>query len=133
MTTKPRSDTPASFPRAAVPRSHTGRWRRVALWSAAGLAGLLLLGWLGFKVTPTPFPAISSAAATPQTVPRPSGLPAPVERFYRLTYGERIPVITSAVITGRATIRPIPGGPTLPARFRFIQDNAQFAQGDLDV
>ena len=29
----------------------------------------------------------------------PAGLPAPVERFYRTLYGDRIPVITSAVIT----------------------------------
>ena len=101
-------------------RSGSPSWRRAALWTLGSLAGLLALGWLGLQVKPAPFPTISGVSAAPKTIPLPPGLPAPVEKFYRLTYGERIPVITSAIITGRATIRPIPGGPTLPARFRFI-------------
>lgn len=101
-------------------RSGSPRWRRDALWTLGSLAGLLALGWLGLQVKPAPFRTILGISAAPKTIPLPPGLPAPVERFYRLTYGERIPVITSAVITGRATIRPVPGGPTLPARFRFI-------------
>jgi hypothetical protein len=44
------------------------------------------------------------------------GLPVPVERFYRQLYGENVPVIKSAVISGRGTMRI--GGLTLPARFR---------------
>ena len=100
--------------------SASRKWRRATLWTLGSLASLLALGWLGLQVKPVPFPAISDASAAPKTIPLPPGLPAPVERFYRLTYGERIPVITSAIITGRATLRPIPGGPTLPARFRFI-------------
>ena len=105
-------------------KRHSGsrKWRRAALWTLGSLAGLLALGWLGLQVKPAPFPAILNMAAAPTTIPLPAGLPAPVERFYRLTYGDRIPVITSAVITGRATIRPVPGGPTLPARFRFIHE-----------
>jgi hypothetical protein len=106
-------------------RSSSRNWRRAALWTLGGLAGLLALGWLGLQVKPAPFPAISGTSAVPKTVPLPPGLPAPVERYYRLTYGDHIPVITSAVITGRATIRPIPGGPTLPARFRFIHEAGQ--------
>jgi len=43
-----------------------------------------------------------------------------VERFYRRIYGERVPVITSTVITGRAKMR---SGPfTFPGRFRFTYD-----------
>jgi len=53
-----------------------------------------------------------------ERVPLPQGLPAPVDRFYRQVYGDTVPVIKSAVITGRATMRP--AGPlTLPTRFRF--------------
>lgn len=103
-------------------RSGPLKWRRAALWGVFTLTGLAALGWLGLQIKPAPFPAVTGAAAVPRTIPLPSNLPAPVERFYRLTYGERIPVITSAIITGRATIRPIPGGPTLPARFRFIHE-----------
>jgi hypothetical protein len=40
-----------------------------------------------------------------------------VERFYRQRYGARVPVIETAVITGRGTMRLF--GVTLPARFRF--------------
>ena len=47
-------------------------------------------------------------------------LPAPVERFYRQIYGENVPVVTSAVISGRATMRI--SGITFPARFRFTHD-----------
>jgi hypothetical protein len=51
------------------------------------------------------------------TVPLPAGLPEPVERFYRLSYGDQIPLYTSAVMTGRGTVRFM--GITLPARMRF--------------
>ena len=43
-----------------------------------------------------------------------------MERFYRKIYGENVPVITSAVITGRAKLRlPSKGGIYFPGRFRF--------------
>ncbi|PNY79595.1 hypothetical protein CVO96_19230 [Deinococcus koreensis] len=91
------------------------------LWSAGLLAGLGLLGWLGLQVPPRPFPSAPGGVVS-GTVPLPPGLPAPVERFYRQTYGETLPVIRSAVISGRATLRPVAGGPTFPARFRFIHE-----------
>ncbi len=58
-----------------------------------------------------------------ETVPLPEGLPAPVERFYRRLYGERVPVVRSAVVTGRATLRL--GGLSFPARFRFTHEAGQ--------
>ncbi|WP_216326419.1 DUF6544 family protein [Deinococcus aestuarii] len=103
-----------------VARARPG-WRPL-LWSAGLLAGVVALGRLGLQVQPRPFPAYPPAVGTPETVPLPAGLPVPVERFYRQTYGGRVPVITSAVITGRATLRPVPGGPAFPARFRFIHE-----------
>jgi hypothetical protein len=85
------------------------------------IALLVFLGWLGLQIQPISFSAFSQRSATLKTVPLPKGLPAPVERFYRQVYGENVPVITSAVITGRATMRP--AGPiTFPARFRFTHD-----------
>jgi hypothetical protein len=83
------------------------------------IVGLILIVWLGLQVQPSPFPVFTQATAKLETVPLPAELPAPVERFYRKIYGDRIPVITSAVITGRATIRPVAAGPAFPARFRF--------------
>ena len=82
------------------------------------LALLLIAGWLGLRVKPKPFPAFAGNASVLETVPLPAGLPAPVERFYRQTYGDRVPLIESAVISGRAVMSPV-GGLKIPARFRF--------------
>ncbi len=80
--------------------------------------------WAGWacRSSPGPFPVTQQQWTRLRRCPFPPDLPGPVLRFYRQTYGERIPVITSAVITGRATLRPVPGGPTFPARFRFIHE-----------
>lgn len=56
-------------------------------------------------------------SAPPETLPLPAGLPSPVERYYRQTYGAEIPVIQSAVLSGRGTVRFM--GITFPARLRF--------------
>ncbi len=94
---------------------------KILLIVAGALALLAFVGWLGLQVKPKPFPAYAGAASAPQTVPLPAGLPAPVERFYRTVYGERVPVIETVVITGRATIKPMFGIP-LPARFIFVHN-----------
>lgn len=83
------------------------------------LAALLFVGWLGLQVQPSPFADYPQAGtADLKTVPLRAGLPKPVERFFRQTYGDRVPVIETAVMTGRATIRPV-GQIDLPARYRF--------------
>jgi hypothetical protein len=87
------------------------------------VAGLVLLGWLGLRVTPRPFPDLRPAAGAPATVPLPDDLPAPVERFYRELYGGEVPVIETAVVTGRGTMRI--AGVTLPVRWRFLHDTGQ--------
>ena len=96
---------------------------------------LVLLVVFGFRVQPQPFPAYTASAiapaaapvaapvAAPQTVPLPDGLPAPVERFYRLVYGDQIPVYHSAVMTGRGSVRFM--GVTMPARLRFTHLSGQ--------
>jgi hypothetical protein len=89
------------------------------------LAALAGLGWVGLHLKPAPFAPIRQQPAPLETIPLPTGLPAPVERFYHQTYGESIPIIKSAVITGRGTIRPMKGGPTLPVRFRFTHEAGQ--------
>lgn len=81
---------------------------------------VLFFFWLGLKLKPAPYPAFSKISDTPKSIPLPAGLPAPVERFYRTTYGENIPVITSAVLSGRGTMAPF--GLPFPIRFRFIYD-----------
>ena len=81
------------------------------------IVAVVVFVWLGLQVKPAafaPFPQRTPALAT---APLPEGLPAPVSRFYRELYGEQVPVIESAVLTGRATMRI--NGITFPARFRF--------------
>lgn len=81
---------------------------------------VLALGWLGLQVRPAPFADFPEASQPAETVPLPNGLPAPVERYYRLAYGDAVPVVHSVVITGRAKMRPF--GVWLPARYRFTHD-----------
>jgi hypothetical protein len=85
---------------------------------ACVVIALVLLGCLGLQIKPRPFPPFSHQSADLKIVPLPDGLPAPVESFYRQIYGENLPVIESAVISGRGRLRV--KGITFPARFRFI-------------
>lgn len=84
---------------------------------AGRLALLGLLGWLGFRLTPRPLPKAALDGSEPASAALPEQLPVPVERFYRQLYGDEIPLIDSAVISGRGTMRV--NGLTLPVRWRF--------------
>lgn len=106
------------MPTRTGPRKLMDILLRVLLITAGVLAALIFLLWLGLQIKPAPFAPYPQKTGKIETVPLPAGLPAPVERFYRKLYGDQIPVITSAVITGRAQLRP--AGPAyLPSRFRF--------------
>jgi hypothetical protein len=89
------------------------------IWIIVGIVivALIFLSWLGLQIKPKAFPPFAQRTPSLQTVPLPEGLPAPVERYYRLIYGDRIPLITSAVITGHANMRI--GSINFPARLRF--------------
>lgn len=91
---------------------------RVLLIVLGALLALVLLGWIGLQIKPKSFAPFAQEGASPEIVSLPEGLPAPVDRFYRQLYGDRMPVIESAVISGRATLRVM--GVSFPARFRFI-------------
>lgn len=93
---------------------------KIVLWIFGAIIAFVLLGWVGLQIKPRPFAPVSLPASTPETVPLPDDLPAPVARFYRAIYGDEVPVIESAVISGRAPMRI--SGITFPARFRFIYD-----------
>ncbi len=91
---------------------------QVVLVLVVALALVVIVGWVGLQTRFSPFPAFPQQQPKLETVPLPKGLPAPVERFYRKVYGDNVPVIKSAVISGRAEIQP--AGPVpFPARFRF--------------
>ena len=87
------------------------------------LVTLAFLIWLGLKIKPAPFPAYPHKQPELETVPLLEGLPAPVERYFRQQYGERIPLIETCVISGRGSLRA--AGLRLPMRFRFTHEAGQ--------
>jgi len=87
------------------------------------IVALGITGWLGLQVRPKAFAQPPLAQGAAATVPLPNGLPAPVERFYRSVYGDRVPVIDTVVITGRGRMRPF--GIWLPARFVIVHQTGR--------
>jgi hypothetical protein len=59
---------------------------KVALILLGLVITLLLFAWLGLKVKPAAFPLVSQPQPELSTLPLPSGLPAPVERYYRALF-----------------------------------------------
>ena len=115
---------PAIHPRSPAPVASTASPSRgVLIGLGSALGAFAAVGSLGLRVRPAPFPGVSGPIVPPETVPLPEGLPAPVERYYRLTYGERVPVVTSGVISGRGTLRLF--GIRFPLRFRFMHEAAR--------
>ncbi len=96
----------------------------------AVLLALLLVGRVGLQVQPAPFPPLAGPTAAPETIPLPEGLPPPVDRFYRTLYGSDLPLIESAAISGRGTMRI--GGITFPARFRFTHETGRNYRHDIE-
>jgi hypothetical protein len=90
---------------------------RIIRWILIALAVLAVVGWLGLQIPLFSFDAYPAETPELETTALPDGLPAPVERFYRAVYGDQIPVIESAVISGKARMRVF--GIPFPARFRF--------------
>jgi hypothetical protein len=95
---------------------------KILVWILVIIVVLGLIGWIGLQIKPAPFDPASLPGDPPQmeTTPLPDDLPAPVERFYRQVYGDEIPVVETAVLSGRSTLRI--AGITFPARWRFVHD-----------
>lgn len=101
-----------------APNPAPGWQRHRALLTIAGsILAAVGLGAIGTHMQPAALPLIGQPPGAIETVPLPEGLPAPVARFYQQTYGDRIPLIHSAVISGRGTLQLF--GINLPMRFRF--------------
>ena len=90
----------------------------------------LLLAW-GLRMQPQPFAAYPEPSRMETAVAIPPDLPDPVARYYQAitatslstSMGEAVPVVETAVITGRGTLRFM--GITFPARLRFTHDAGQ--------
>lgn len=79
-----------------------------------------LIVWIGTKISPEPFGPYTNESKDLGTFPIPNDLPRPVDKFYRILYGDEIPAIHSFILTARGNIRF--QGVTLPARLRFTHD-----------
>jgi hypothetical protein len=64
---------------------------KVVIISLVIFLAILLIGWLGLQVRPEAFPPHSQRTPELKAVPLPAGLPAPVQRFYKTVYGDRVP------------------------------------------
>lgn len=97
-----------------------------------GLAALVGLGGLGLAVRPAPLPLGVGAGLPLNSVPLPVGLPEPVDRFYRRLFGgDRVPVVTSAVIVGRGWLRLF--GLCWPLRFRFVHEAGRAFRSQIEA
>jgi hypothetical protein len=90
---------------------------KITILVLGSLLVLAFLVWLGFQVKPKAFPPISAPRQPLAVIPLPEGLPAPVANFYCQLYGEELPLVETAVISGRGKLRV--KGIRFPARFRF--------------
>lgn len=87
---------------------------------AGALAALVGAAWVGLQIKPAAFEPLHASAPPLEFTPLPDNLPAPVERFYKTISGDQVPVVRTAVISGRASLRF--GGITFPSRFRFTYE-----------
>jgi hypothetical protein len=86
---------------------------------------------VGLRMAPRPLPPYPEAEPVLATIPLPDDLPPPVARWYRELYGEVVPVVDSAIISGRATLRL--AGLTFQGRFRFVHDAGHAYRHYLDA
>ena len=115
-------NTATLVPKRTQQKATTDNVMTILVIIVSVLIFLIGLGWVGLLVQPASFPLYPQGTRL-ETTTLPQNLPAPVERFYQKIYGDEIPVINSAVITGRAAMKI--RGITFPARFRFTHEAGQ--------
>lgn len=88
---------------------------KIVVGLIGSLFALLGLGWLGLQIKPRAFAPIESESRDLGTVPLPTDLPAPVQRFFEIVFEGEVPVVKTAVVQGRPRIRKI--GLWMPVRY----------------
>jgi len=127
-----RGGTPTPTPRTGPLRSLARVAPiRVVIVIAFVLGAAIATVAVGLRVVPRPLPPFPGPEPRLETVPLPTDLPAPVARWYGDLYGERVPLIGSAVVSGRASLRL--AGLTFQGRFRFIHDAGRAYRHYLDA
>ncbi|MHB0897284.1 MAG: DUF6544 family protein [Spirochaetales bacterium] len=92
-------------------------------WIVVIFAALIAMAWAGLLVKPEGFEQRFVSDKNTKTIPVPTSLPFPVERFFHAYFGETMPETKTVVFTGRGKIRPF--GIWLPARFVFVHKAGQ--------
>ena len=93
----------------------------VLLLTLTGLIKLALLGWLGLRWTPKPYPPFAPRPTEPPSpAPWPESLPATVRRAFGAVLPDGPRSVSTAVISGRASLNV--NGMPFKARFRFIHE-----------
>lgn len=90
---------------------------KVLIFILIPVLAIITLIWVGLQIKPASLQPIAQEQPVLETIPMPDNLPYPVKRYLSLVYGEHVPVIKSAVVSGRATLRV--NGIVMPGRFRF--------------
>lgn len=104
---------------------------KILIIVSLSLTAIVVVFAIGLRIPAPAFPAYTGVEPPLEHVSLPAGLPEPVERFYRDLYGETVPVIPSARISGRARLQLL--GITFPARFRFTHDAGRAYRHDIEV
>lgn len=97
-----------------------GDMSRIILYGVAFLVILVVFLLLGLRIKPASLAAYPGQTPMLETVPVPRDLPPPVARYYETVMGEEMPLIETAVLTGRGTLRF--NGITFPAQFRLMHE-----------
>lgn len=84
------------------------------------LLSLSLVAWIGLQINPKPFDEIQFDSTFMETSSLPADFPEPVQQFFGELYGKEIPIVNSALVSGRGKLRVM--GIVFPARFRFVYE-----------
>jgi hypothetical protein len=93
------------------------QFSKVIVGVAGGLAVLAGIGWVGLQVSPSDLPLPFDEPQDLGIVEIPTGLPAPVRRYFQVALGDQSPRIESLVVYGRARAN---FGLWLPLRYRLV-------------
>jgi hypothetical protein len=104
---------------------------KTILVAGNSLALLARAAWLGLRVKPAPFPPHPEGTPELDTSELPSELPEPVRRHYWATLSEKVPVIESAVVWGRADFKV--GGLWTRMRFKGYYITGREFRRDMEI
>lgn len=96
-----------------------------------GLIIIFFIGWVGLQIAPKSFSALDDGDHLSKEVELSDNLPTQVKSFYEKVYGNNIPVVNTAVISGRG--RMTISGITFPARFRFVHQSGTAYRHNIEL